>query len=97
MKVIVPINNDGKGSKDDFILDFNVVIVDIKERVGNKYSVREHNVDFGTKEMDIIYDVYLNNRRIRTDMKISRKYEFNQGYDEVLRDFKKLLHKQLLD
>ena len=44
----------------DLSLDFNIMIVDIREI---------------NKSIEIIYDLYLNNKRIHTDLKIKRRYE----------------------
>ena len=65
----------------DLSLDFNIMIVDTRET---------------NKGIEIIYDLYLNNKRIQTDLKIKRRYDDFRELALFTKRIKELVLKKLL-
>lgn len=96
MKVSVPIELNGKKMADNLILDIDAVIVEVKKNPPRITSVRDLSQRGSAGEIRIIYDVYLNKKRIRTDMDILRTYNNAKDLSEALKGFRGLMHKSLL-
>lgn len=96
MKVSVPIGIGSKKMADDLILDIDVVIVEVKENPARVRSIRESTVKINGGEIKIVYDIYLNKKRIRTDMDILRKYNTKKVFLKALEGFRSKMHKSLL-
>lgn len=96
MKVSVPIILNGEKMADDLILDIDAVIVEIKEAPSRVMSIRDSERRVKGGEVRITYDIYLNKKRIRTDMTILRKFDTKEEYLRALEGFKSKMHKSLL-